>query len=232
MPLKKKRTTRTIRHKMIETKTEDMLVPVHTSHDLEPVGEMRTNGSRRNLIIICLLIVLLAGIFLVKNGLIVAAMVNGKPIFRWDLTSVMMSRFGKQTLESIISEALIHDSAGKAGVVATKEEVAAKEAEILKSMGGESSIEELLKFQGITKDEFDRQISLQLTVQKLLGKDIQITDSDIDAFIATNQASLTASDPAQLREEARRALLDQKVGEKVQPWFTDLKNKAKIIRFL
>ena len=144
----------------------------------------------------------------------------------------MTDRFGKQTLEGIISERLIADEANKQGVVVSKEDIDKKQSEILKTLGGNVSVDELLKYQGITRNDFDNQIKLQLTVQKILGKDLVITEDDVDRFVGTNAATLTATTPAELRVEARQAILDAKVGEKLQSWFLELKNKAKVLRFL
>lgn len=215
----RKRQLPTLPHEMIDTKTED-LVPV------EPPRR------KFKLIYIFVIAIGLTVLLFMNKGLIVAAIVNGKPIFRWSLNGVLVSRFGQQTLEGMISEQLIADAARDANIRVTQEEIDQKEIEIVGSLGNGVSLDELLKYQGMSKSDFDGQIKLQMTVQKLLGKDITITDSDIDNFIATNQATLRATEPAALKEEARAAILEQKVGEKIQPWFLELKQKAQILRFL
>ncbi len=183
-------------------------------------------------LIIGILVLLLLGLFVTNKGLLVAALINGKPIFRWDLTRALTSRFGQQTLESMINERLIADAARKAGVFVSQGEVDAKEQDIVKGLGENVKLEDLLKYQGMTKSDFDSQIRLQMTVQKILGKDIVLTDADINNFIATNGATLRATDPGKLKDEARQAILDKKIGEKLQPWFLELKQKANILKFL
>lgn len=174
----------------------------------------------------------LSALLLANKGMLVAAVVDGRPVWSWQLNKVLVDRYGKQTLEGIISEKLIEGEAGKAGVVMNSEEVKAREEEIVKGLGGGMSLEEILKIQGLSKEEFDRQITLQLTVQKILGKDLTITDADVNNFIATNRAMLVATEEAALRSEAKQAILDAHIGEKLQPWFNELKAKAKILRFL
>jgi len=174
----------------------------------------------------------LVAIFVSNKGLLVAAVVNGRPIFRWQLTSVMISRFGQQTLDSMISQALIDVEAKKAGIIVSQTDIAQKESDLVKSLGGDVSIDDILKYQGMTKADFEDQLRLQLTVEKLLGKDIIITDADIDAYIATSGSMLAATDEAGLREEAKQAIFSQQVNDKLQTWFTDLRSKAKILRFL
>jgi len=174
----------------------------------------------------------LIAIFVSNKGLLVAALVNGRPIFRWQLTSVMTSRFGQQTLESMISQALIDAEAKKAGITVSQTDIAKKESDLVQSLGGDVSIDDILKYQGMTKADFEDQLRLQLTVEKLLGKDITITDADIDTYIATNGSTLTATTEAGLKEEAKQAIFSQQVNDKLQTWFTDLRSKAKILRFL
>ncbi|OGG11827.1 hypothetical protein A2Z00_03835 [Candidatus Gottesmanbacteria bacterium RBG_13_45_10] len=229
MPRKKK-TVASKRHEMIDTKTEDIL---STSGVVPSVGLPKDGIFSKKWVYIVLGIVLIAGGYLFFNkGLLVVAVVNGKPIFRWDLNRVVMSRFGSQTLESMISEALVDDVAKKEGVTVTQADITAKENEIVGSLGSNVKIDDLLKYQGMTKADFESQIRLQLSVEKILGKSITITDGDVEDFIAKNEATFTATDEAGMRSQAREALFSQKISEKLQPWFTQLKQKATISRFL
>lgn len=214
---------------MAKKKTaEETLSPAQTPPG-SPLKEL-FHSPRRLYLIVALLAV--SAFVIANKSWLVAGVVNGKPIWSWELNKVMSDRFGKQTLEGIISERLIGDEAAKLGVEVTKEDIDKKQGEILKTLGGNLGVDELLKYQGISRSDFDNQIRLQLTVQKILGKDVVITEDDVTRFIATNSATLTATEPAALRAEARQAILDAKVGEKLQGWFLELKNKAKILRFL
>ena len=177
------------------------------------------------------LALILFGVFAVTKGWVVSAVVNGKPIFRTQLTQSLVAKYGSQTLEGMISEQLIYDEAKKSGVVITAKDIEEKEAEILKSFGGKVSLEEVLKYQGMTKADFDNQVRIQLFVFRLLGKDVTATDEEVTSFIEKNKEALTATEEGALKEEARTAVMEQKINEKVQPWFTDIKNKAKVFRF-
>lgn len=204
---------------MIDSMTSDMVT-----------APMQPKNKKLLYLVVGLLAV--SALLIANKTWVVAGVVNGKPIWSWELNKTMTDRFGKQTLEGMISERLIADEANKQGVSVSKSDVEKKQAEILKTLGANVSVDELLKYQGITRNDFDNQIKLQLTVQKILGKDLVITDDDVMRFIATNGATLTATDPAMLREEAKQAIMDAKVGEKLQGWFLELKNKAKVLRFL
>lgn len=227
MPKKTKTKKIAKRHEMIDEKTEDILSVPTMDYAQSPSGKSFTKW-----VVLAFVVLIALGAYLGSRGYIVAAMVNGKPLFRWDVERSLVSRFGAQTLESMISERLIADTAASQGVNITKEDVEKKMNDLVKTLGPDVKIEDLLKYQGMTKSDFENQIRLQLTVEKLLGKDVAVTDIEVDEFIVKNRETMTATDEAALRTEAKTALESQKVSEKIQPWFAELKAKAKIVRIM
>ncbi|MBU1326539.1 SurA N-terminal domain-containing protein [Patescibacteria group bacterium] len=179
-----------------------------------------------------ILLFVFCALLAVKKGLVVSALVNGRPIFSWQLSRSLHTQFGQQVLENMIAESLVRSQAAKEKVSVTTDEVEVKTQEILASLGENVNFDDFLKYQGMTKQNFTDQIRMQLTVSKLLEKTIVITDGDIDLYIASNRAMLRATDPAELRKEAHGALLSEKISQNVQSWFADIKEKAKILKFL
>lgn len=182
--------------------------------------------------IIGILVVLFVILLAANKGWVLAAVVNGKPIFSWDLNNTLRARYGQQTLEGMIGESLISDEASKNGITVNDADLAAKQKQVLSSLGTDVSLDDFLKFQGMTKADFQHQLKIQITVEKLLTKGLTISDDDINNYIATNRATLTASDPAQLKAEARQAIVNNLVSDKLQTWFTQLRQKAAVIKFL
>lgn len=66
-------------HEMIDTKTEDLLPQTPPAVHRFPVRK----------IALAIVIVGILAILISNKGLLVAATVNGRPIFRWQLTSVL-----------------------------------------------------------------------------------------------------------------------------------------------
>lgn len=206
-------------------------VPVPPQFDsVTPIAAKRSGLPLRWVIIglAVLFVVLIAA----NKGLVLAAIVNGKPVFSWQLNNTLRTRYGQQTLEGIIGESLIESEARKSGISLTKEDIQAKQKEILSSLGTEVNLEDFLKFQGLTEADFNQQLKVQLTVEKLLTRDLTITETDIDNYIATNRALLTATEPAALREEAKKAIIGNTVSEKLQSWFLELRQKSNVMKFL
>lgn len=224
MPQKKTRLPKPTKvHEMIDTKTEGLIPSIPSLPRVQmPIIKVA----------LMVLVVGLIAIFVSNKGLLVAAVVDGKPIFRWDLNRVLVSRFGQQTLDGMISERLIAEEAAKSGVSVSQADIDEKTKSLVDSLGGGMSIDQLLQYQGMSRADFDSQLKLQLTVEKLLGKDITITDDEVANYIATSSANLTATDEAGMRDEARQAIMSEKINVKLQPWFTQIKAKAKILRFL
>ncbi|MFZ5534706.1 MAG: hypothetical protein ACOY3M_00950 [Patescibacteria group bacterium] len=206
-------------------------VPVPPQFESAPVNSPKVKHFSWQWILVGLF-VLLGVLVAVNKGWVVAAVVDGRPIFAWQLNSTLRTRYGQQTLEGMIGEALIKREAEKNGVVVTKEDITKKQNEILSSLGTEVSLEDFLKFQGMTEADFNSQLVIQLTVERLLTKDRVVSEADIDNFIATSAATLSATEPAALREEAKNAIISNEISEKLQPWFLELRQKSNVMKFL
>lgn len=171
-------------------------------------------------------------VLLFGQGWPIVAIVNYKPIFRWQLNATLNSRYGKQTLEQMISEDLISTEAKKQKISVSKAEIDAKTTEIIKGLGENVTLDDLLSYQGMSKTDFENQLKLQLMVTKLLGSNVKVSETEIADYISKNQSLLTATTEAELNAEAKAAIIDQKVTEQLQTWFQELKAKAKIFRLI
>lgn len=219
----KKSRVSSVRHEVLGETVSEFVAPVSQS-------TKASAPMRWGMLIVGVLCIV--GIYAASKGYIVAAIVNGSPVFRWDVTRMLTARYGQQTLESIISEKLIADTAKKEGVIISQNDIDAKTNEVVKSLGPNVKLEDLLKYQGMNKADFEHQIALQLTVERILGKGVTVSDTELDEFIKVNKDSMLATDEAALKGEAREALLSQKINEKIQPWFAKLKESAKIVKLM
>lgn len=214
-----------------KTSTKKMTVSLPPEY-VSPVVSRPIKTNKTVRIVLGVLVVVCLALLTANKGLVVSAVVNGKPIFSWQLNNTLRTRYGQQTLEGMIGEQLIANEAQKSGVQITSKDLEAKQKEVLASLGADVSLDDFLKFQGLTKTDFQHQLGVQLTVERLLTKGLTITDNDISNYIATNSATLTATDPAKLKEEARQMIINNTVSEKLQSWFTQLRQKASVMKFL
>jgi len=177
-------------------------------------------------------ILLLSGLLWKNKALVVAATVNGQPVPRWELENRLIARYGSQTLDEIVNEALIRQAGQKNGATITQKEIDNKIAEVEKSLNGKVSLADALSQQGMTMAEFRGQIELQLILDKLAANSIVVSDKEVADYVASNSATLTATDPASQSAEAKNILVSQKKNAAYRQLFNDLKTQAKIVKFL
>jgi len=175
---------------------------------------------------------LLAKIGLITQGKIFAAVVNGKIITRAQLNDKMTTSYGKQTLENMIVENLINEEAAKKEIKISEKDIDNEIEKITKTLDPSVKLEDALKFQGLTLVDFRKQMKTRLMVNKILEKDITITEDEISKYLKDEGKFLTATGEAERKAQASEKLKEQKIGEKVQTWVNDLISKAKISRFI
>ena len=172
-------------------------------------------------------------LFFLKSWLVVA-IVDNHPITRFYLDRELERQGGKQVLEGKITEILISQEAARQKIIVSQEEINQKISQIeeqLKPQG--QNLEAVLAMQGQTKKDLEKQIKLQVLVEKLLGKDISISEQAITDYFDKNKDSYTKGAKLEdKKEEIQNTLRNQALSEKFQPWLEDLKSKAKIYYFL
>lgn len=166
------------------------------------------------------------------KGIIMAGTINNQPIWRWDLEKRLVARSGNQVFEEMVNESLLKSAATKKGITVTDAELNQKVKEIEKSLNGQISLADALSQQGMSMDEFRRQVSLQIMVEKLTADSVKVSDDDITKYIDQNKSLLTATDEASMRAEAKQNLIREKQSTAFQKIFDDLKKAAKIKNYL
>lgn len=224
-----KKTRKTVSGPVVSN--DNYISPEESSNPI-PVRSDDFLSKYKTVLLVGLLGIALLAFGLYRKGYIVAATVNGQPITRSQLNQMLLNRFGDQTLELLITEKLIENEAKEKGVIVTQADIDKRIDETLKNIGQQVTLDDLLKFQGLTKDELMKQIRLQIAVERILEKGINITDAQIEKYIATNASVIQATEAADKKEEARGLILNEMIGQKIQPWFQELKAKSKIVKFV
>lgn len=202
----------------------------------EPVFENSSERKfplkRKIIVLVVVAVMALAGLGYLFKDKIIVAVINGKPVFRYELSQRLVSSFGKETLENIIVERLIKEEAKSRGVVIGEEDIVKELDKLEKSLGGGMKLEDALKYQGVTLAAFREQLRLRLQVNRILEKDITISQEELEKYLADNAKTLIATAESERKAEAQEKIKEQKIAEKVQSWISELLAKAKINRFL
>lgn len=185
--------------------------------------------------IILLLIILLVFAFLYYfKGLFIAAVVNGQPISRLVLIRDVEKQLGKQTLDSLVTKTLIFQEAKKQNIAVSDNEINNEIKKVEESINKQGqNLDQVLALQGMTKNDLIEQIKLQKIIEKMVGKDIKITDKEINDYIEKNKSLLPQNKkPEEIKALVKQQLEQQKLGEKFQPWLDNLKKNSKIYYFV
>lgn len=161
-----------------------------------------------------------------------AAWVNNRPIFRYKLNQEMSKAVGADILENMIVQELVDQETAKSGITVSPDRLQQEIDKITKTLGAGITLEDALKFQGMTMEDFNKQVTTRIKLNELLGKEVSVSGEEVDQFIQENSQMLTATGVAEKRVEAEEQLKNQKLTEKIQEWLKTLQDKAKITRFL
>lgn len=197
-----------------------------------PVNKIVPDGVKKVITqknIVITLIVLALAFFVFKNkSLFVPAIVNGSPITGVELMSRLNRDFRTQTLDNMINEKIIFGEAKKRNALPAKTEIETKIAGLEKQFGGKESFDSLLAAQGETRAGLEEQMKIQLAIEKMYSSEATVSAQEIDDYIKTNKASITATDSAGQRLEAERVLKQKKLSEIFMAKFEELKKSANV----
>ena len=143
-----------------KSKKRVVIAPKMINSNLETVWQMWR---------IPLIILLSLALFWFKtNSWPVAALVNYRPIWRWQLDELMYRQIGRQTLDNLVTEQLIKDELMIKKVQVEAKDVDAKIEDIKKQIGSDESFNQALTLQGMTVDQLKQQIGMQMGLEKLV----------------------------------------------------------------
>jgi SurA-like N-terminal domain len=214
---------------MIELPAEMPVVPSST----ESQSAEKKQPFLKKTTIIILLILLLAGFgfYFLRKWLVVAE-VNGQPISRLDFNHELEAQSGEQVLNALIAKSLLFQEAGNKHITVSQSEVDNKMKEFQKTLSQQGeTLDQYLQTKKMSKDSFLEQIKLQIIIEKLLGKDISVSDKEVNDYIDQNKDMLPQSvKPEEIKAEVKQELISQKIQMKIPTLIQGLQKKAKITR--
>ncbi|MFA6080949.1 MAG: SurA N-terminal domain-containing protein [Patescibacteria group bacterium] len=184
-----------------------------------------------------LVVLVVVGLIYFVGKTFIAASANGQLISRLSVIKILEKQGGKTTLDTIILKALINQEAKKRKINISENEINTEISKIEANVTSQgTTLDSLLLQQGMTKKDLTEEIKVQLLVTKMAGSNISITDKEIDDYLTgqKEQSALSSTQPAPelTRDQAKEAIKQQKLQEKIQAFVADLKAKAKINYFI
>ena len=199
-----------------------------TENDIKPLKLSKQQ------VVLAVVIVLVGALLYFARSLFVAAVVNGQPISRLEVVGQAEKQVGKQTLENLKRNILIEQEAKKQNVSVSEKEIddEIKKLENNLSKQGQK-LDQVLEVQGMTKEDLRRLIRLDRLVSKMVGKDVKVTDKEVEEYVEKNKDLLPADqDESALKKQVKERLQQQKTTEKVKTWLENIQTKANVIYFV
>lgn len=222
-----KKTTSKIRTSRTNVETTPS-IPFYNSEKFMGLSEKITNFKPNRKFYVVGVILLIVILLVYKKELVIAAMVDGKPISNIELQLKLNQQFRAQVLDQMVTEKIIMDEAAKNNAVPTEADIDKKIADIETQVGGAKALDSLLSQQNQTRASIRDQIKLPLAMEKLYAKEATVSAAEVENFITTNKDYLKATDSASQALEAENILKQQKLSQISAQKFQELKQKAKI----
>lgn len=204
---------------------------VEKTQSVQPKAPLKV---KKSYVVLVLAILVVGAALYFLRSFFVAAVVNGQPISRLEVVSQTEKQAGKQALSTLVRNSLIEQEAKKNNVSISDKEV----SEEIKKLEGTLSkqgqkLDQVLQVQGMTREDLNKLIKLDKLVAKMVGKDVTVTDKEVDEYVEKNKDLLPKDqDPKTFRQGVAEQLKQQKTNEKVKTWLEDLQNKSKVIYFV
>ncbi|MBW6442154.1 SurA N-terminal domain-containing protein [Patescibacteria group bacterium] len=213
------------------------------SSDKGEVTKKEANKSTKKVGMICSWYkknkVLAIGIFAVMvaflggyyfKGMIIAATVNGKPIWRYSVVKQLEQYQGSSLLNSLIDQQLIKQEAKEKGVEPTEEELAEQVKQVEDSVIAQgNNLDDILKEQGMSRKDLEENLAMNVIIEKLLLQQVVVTDEEVQSYIDENEDSFPEdTDIEQIKTLVRQQLEQEKMGTQYQIWLQSLRDKADI----
>lgn len=185
--------------------------------------------GKRNLLLFVAIIILFALLYYFRGQFIVAT-INGQPIWRTTIIQELERQSGQKELDNLISKLLILQEAKKQNVSISDEEIDSEVKKLEESFSKQGqNLDQLLQMQGISRSEFLEQVRIRKTVEKLAGKDISVTEQEVNDYFEQNKNLLPQNLSAdEAKANIKQQLEQQKLNDKIQSWVKSLRDNAKI----
>ncbi|MGN1400830.1 MAG: peptidylprolyl isomerase [Bacillus sp. (in: firmicutes)] len=150
----------------------------------------------------------------------VIASVDGEKITKDEVYDVMVRQYGQNVTTTLINNKVIEMEGKKEGIKLTDDEIQAELDDFIESYGGEETFNAALESSNISLDDFKKDIENYLIVEKILAKDIDITEEEMKEYFEENKDSFSQEEQVEAshilvkdEDTANEVLKKAKAGE-------------------
>jgi foldase protein PrsA len=178
--------------------------------------------------IVVAVLIILGALCYYYRGFFIVATVDGSPISRFAVMHEAEKQDGKSILENLITKQIIKSEAMKEKVRVTPADISAEITKIEGQLKAQNTtLDEALKQQGMTRAILEEQILIQKQVEKMV-KVVAVTDAEVADYIKANKITIPEGKEVTYRAEIKKQLEQDKFSKAAQAFIEELKAKASI----
>lgn len=177
--------------------------------------------------VVIVVIVALGLLFIFRRGIFLAGSVDGHLVTTPSFYSELVKAHGSEVFDNITRDTLIQQEADKKKLTVSSKEVDDRINTIQDNLGGKDALQSALSQNNTTMDELKTEIRYQLLAEKLLAKDITVSDAEVAKYMADNKAAVAGLTKAQVADQ----LKSQKFNDKFTSWYDTIKKNAHISKY-
>ena len=213
MAVKKTDTKKANRINKVDQTAATVTVPKETGFSL-PRPQFKLSKGLYLLLLILGIVVLLV---ILSSRYLIVAWVDKKPITRFEYYQQLGKKYGKDFREQMIVEKLILDEAQKRGVTVSASEIQDEIKKFEAQQGGAAQLDQILTMQGLSKDEFNKLVRLQLLRQKMFSNGITVTDDEVNKYTDQNKDQIPEV-TEKTKNDIKEQLRQQKINSNFKNW--------------
>lgn len=115
------------------------------------------------------------------------ASVNGESISKNELYDLLVSQYGSDGVDKLITDKIIEKEMKKENLKISQSEINEEMADYIEAYGGEDAFKDLLDSSGVKRSTIEKNMKTYLATKKLLEPRISITDDEIKTYFEENK---------------------------------------------
>ncbi|MEL7567179.1 MAG: peptidylprolyl isomerase [Dehalobacterium sp.] len=160
---------------------------------------MLQKGKKKIYFVMILLILGIAAAIASACSSEVVASVNGDPISKEEFYDALVKQNGQAALDSLITDRIRELEVKKYNITNSEEEIEQELANLIEQNGGEEYFNQTLDAYGLTLDDVKEDLKGNLEIEKLLEREISISEEETKNYFEENKESLAQQEQVQVR---------------------------------
>ena len=140
------------------------------------------------------------------------ASVDGERITKEELYDSLVNVYGSAAVDNLVTKVVIDKEADKRDIKVKNSEINDEVAVYEENYGGEEGLKSALEASGLTLADLKEDIETNIKIEKLMAKDIEITDDEVKAYYEENKDDY---DTAESIEVSHILVEDKETAQKV-----------------